>query len=603
MDENLSKQRPIMAHGVVGDMRTAALVADDGTVDFYCWPKFDSPSVFTSLLDTPAAGDFELAPELPGARRQQLYIPGTNVLQTRWIGDTAIVELTDFMPIDGEPSRLLRKVEVVSGNARIALRCQPCHDYARAQTHARLEGDRVLFEADGQPTMSLSTSHALQLEGRAAVLSVALQQGEVFYCQLGGEQGALPDEDQFESMLRETITYWRQWIRHSTYKGRWRNMVERSALALKLLTDRDSGAILAAATFGLPEHLGGERNWDYRYTWVRDASFTVYAFMRLGLTDEARHFMRWMSHRLNDKGSAEQSMHLMYSIDGNPDLHEETLDHLAGHAGSRPVRIGNDAHSQIQLDIYGELLDAVYLSNKYGEAISNHGWMRVTQIVDEVCERWNQKDIGIWEMRGEESHYLHSRLMCWVAMDRAIRLAEKRSLPAPFARWNDTRSAIYMDIYDNFWNAERGHFIQRQGSAAVDGAMLLMPLVRFVSATDPQWLATLEEIERQLVRDSMVRRYRSEDSPDGLEGEEGAFAACSFWYVECLARANRVEKAHQVFDKLLRLGNPLGLFAEEFDLQGYHLGNTPQALSHLALISAASFLDRKISDEQHLWQP
>jgi GH15 family glucan-1,4-alpha-glucosidase len=592
-----------MAHGVIGDMRTAALIADDGTVDFYCWPKFDSPSVFTSLLDTPAAGDFELAPDLPDARRQQLYIPTTNVLRTRWIDDEAIVELTDFMPIDGEPSRLMRRVEVVSGKARMRLRCRPCHDYARADTQAKMAGSAVHFEADGQPGMMLYASQPLAVEDGAATAEFDVSKGDVFYCQLGGDASRMPASAEFETLLAQTILYWRQWIRHSIYTGRWRDMVERSALALKLLTDRDSGAILAAVTFGLPEHLGGERNWDYRYTWVRDASFTVYAFMRLGLTDEAKHFMRWMGQRLNDKGPSSQSMHLMYSIEGDPNLHEQTLDHLAGHAGSQPVRIGNDAHDQIQLDIYGELLDAVYLSNKYGEAVSHHGWVRVTQIVDEVCEKWDHTDIGIWEMRGEESHYLHSRLMCWVAVDRAIRLAEKRSLPAPFAHWNDTRSAIYMDIYENFWNAERGHFVQRQGSTAVDGAMLLMPLVRFVSATDPQWLATLEEIERRLVRDCMVRRYRTDDSPDGLEGEEGAFVACSFWYVECLARANRVEKAHQVFDKLLRFSNPLGLYSEEFDLQGGHLGNTPQALSHLALISAASFLDRKLSDEQEMWQP
>lgn len=596
-------QRPISAHGVIGDMRTAALVADDGTVDFYCWPHFDSPSIFTSLLDSPKAGNFQLAPDLPDARRQQIYLPATNVLQTRWTDDEAIVEITDFMPVDGEPSRLMRKVSVVSGKAVIRLHCMPRHDYARADTTARSEDGCVLFEAGGHPTIKLQASQPLNIHDGAAELSLTLERDEALYVQLSGMDGELPEPQLFEQALEATVQYWRTWIRHSNYRGRWRNMVERSALALKLLTHRESGAILAAATFGLPEHLGGERNWDYRYTWVRDASFTVYAFMRLGLTDEAKQFMRWMAHRLDDNCHPSQTMHVMYSIEGRADLHEESLDHLAGYADSSPVRIGNDAHDQVQLDIYGELLDAVYLSNKYGEAISHHGWMRVTEIVDEVCERWNRPDIGIWEMRGEESHYLHSRLMCWVAVDRAIRLAEKRSLPAPFGRWNETRSAIYMDIYENFWNAERGHFVQRQGSTAVDGAMLLMPLVRFVSATDQQWLATLEEIERRLVRDSMVRRYLTEDSPDGLEGEEGAFVACSFWYVECLARANRIEQAHRTFDKLLRLSNPVGLYAEEFDLKGDHLGNTPQALSHLALISAASFLDRRLSEDPVLWQP
>ena len=258
----------------------------------------------------------------------------------------------------------------------------------------------------------------------------------------------------------------------------------------------------------------------------------------------------------------------------------------------------------MQLDIYGELLDAVYLTNKYGEAISHEGWQHVTQVVNHVCDIWEQADVGIWEMRGEKHHFLHSRLMCWVALDRAIRLASKRSLPAPFAQWNDTRQAIHSDIWANFFNAERGHFVQYKGGTALDGSMLLMPLVRFIGATDPAWLATLAAIEKTLVRDGMVYRYRNEDSGmDGLQGTEGAFAACSFWYVECLARAGQVEKAHQEFEQLLRYANPLGLYAEEFDCHARHLGNTPQALTHLALISAASFLDRKLDHQKTQWQP
>ena len=346
-------------------------------------------------------------------------------------------------------------------------------------------------------------------------------------------------------------------------------MVNRSALAMKLLTSRKHGAILAAATFGLPETTGGERNWDYRYTWIRDASFTVYAFMRLGFTEEANAYMRWLRGRVSDCRGQPMKLNILYGIDGRQELPEIELTHLSGHGGATPVRIGNLAYAQVQLDIFGELMDAVYLVNKYGEAISHEGWKHTVEVVDQVCETWQQEDVGIWEMRGEQHHFLHSRLMCWVALDRAIRLASKRSLPAPFARWDQTRQAIYADIWDNFWNEERGHFVQHIGGTGLDGSMLLMPLVRFVSARDPRWLATLDAIEKNLVRDGMVYRYHNDDNHiDGLPGTEGAFAACSFWYVECLARAGRVEKAHLEFEQLLRYANPLGLYAEEFDSHG-----------------------------------
>jgi len=314
--------------------------------------------------------------------------------------------------------------------------------------------------------------------------------------------------------------------------------------------------------------------------------------------------MGWLRGRDSDCHGQPMKLNILYAIDGQQELPETELPHLSGHGGAQPVRIGNGAYDQIQLDIFGELMDAVYLVNKYGDAISHEGWKHVREVVDQVCETWQTKDVGIWEMRGEQHHFLHSRLMCWVALDRAIRLASKRSLPAPFAQWDQTRQAIYADIWDNFWNEERGHFVQYKGGTALDGSMLLMPLVRFVSAKDPRWLSTLAAIEKTLVRDGMVYRYRNDDSNiDGLAGTEGAFAACSFWYVECLARAGQVEKAHLEFEQLLRYANPLGLYAEEFDSHGRHLGNTPQALTHLALISAASFLDRRLSGEKSEWQP
>jgi len=499
---------------------------------------------------------------------------------------------------------LIRRVRVVSGTATLHLRCAVRHDYARATTEASLDNASVCFNADGQPGMRLCGSHPLQIEDNAAVARFTLGQEEGAEFVLGGQDDERVGSVCTDLALAHTLKFWRGWIAQSNYRGRWREMVNRSALALKLLTSRKHGAIIAAATFGLPETPAGERNWDYRYTWIRDASFTVYAFMRLGFVDEANAYMRWLKGRVSDCCGQPTKIHILYGIDGRQELPETTLEHLSGHGGAKPVRVGNGAVDQVQLDIYGELMDAVYLVNKYGEAISHEGWKHTVEVADQVCEIWNQKDVGIWEMRGEQHHFLHSRLMCWVALDRAIRLASKRSLPAPFARWDQTRQAIYADIWSNFWNEERGHFVQHIGSTALDGSMLLMPLVRFVAATDPRWLSTLQAIQKSLVRDGMVYRYRNDDNAiDGLQGTEGAFAACSFWYVECLARAGQVEKAHLEFEQLLRYANPLGLYAEEFDSQARHLGNTPQALSHLALISAATFLDRKLSGEKTTWQP
>ncbi|MGA5587055.1 glycoside hydrolase family 15 protein [Pseudomonas siliginis] len=606
-EPKVEQQSPIGAHGIIGDMRSAALVNDKGSVDFFCWPEFDSPTIFCSLLDTPQAGIFQLAPDLPDARREQIYLPDTNVLQTRWLSEHAVVEITDLLPIGDDVDALpllMRRVRVVSGSATFNLRCAVRHDYGRADTRAEMDEKDVTFHAAGQPSIRLASDQALQIDAQAAVAQFTLKHNETAAFMLGGSDDPRFAEGAGELCMERTLKYWRGWIGQSNYRGRWREIVNRSALALKLLTSRRHGAILAAATFGLPETPGGERNWDYRYTWIRDASFTVYAFMRLGFVDEANHYMQWLRGRVSDCCGKPMKLNILYAIDGQQELPETELTHLAGHGGAQPVRIGNGAYDQVQLDIFGELMDAVYLVNKYGDAISHEGWRHVGEVVDQVCENWQSEDVGIWEMRGETHHFLHSRLMCWVALDRAIRLASKRSLPAPFARWDDTRQAIYTDIWENFWDEERGHFVQYKGGTALDGSMLLMPLVRFVSAKDPRWLSTLEAIEKTLVRDGMVYRYRNEDANiDGLSGTEGAFAACSFWYVECLARAGQVEKAHLEFEQLLRYANPLGLYAEEFDSHGRHLGNTPQALTHLALISAASFLDRKLSGEKSSWQP
>jgi GH15 family glucan-1,4-alpha-glucosidase len=376
--------------------------------------------------------------------------------------------------------------------------------------------------------------------------------------------------------------------------------VNRSALTLKLLTSRQHGSIVAAPTFGLPETIGGGRNWDYRYTWIRDSSFTLYGLMRLGYTKEAAGFMDWIMARCREL-EPDGSLQIMYGIDGRHVLREEILPHLEGYMGSGPVRIGNAAYTHLQLDIYGELMDSVYLYDKYGSPIGYDAWTNIVRLTDWVCANWRQPDEGIWEVRGGRHDFLFSRVMCWVAVDRAIRLATKRSFPAPLARWHEVRDTIYQDVFTRFWDPTRQAFMQYAGAATLDASALLLPLVRFISPTDPRWVSTLRAIERDLVSDSLVYRYRTVDGgfSDGLTGQEGTFSMCSFWYVECLSRMGDLQQARFFFEKMLGYANHLGLYGEELDAQGQHLGNFPQAFTHLALISAAYDLDRRLSVAGH----
>lgn len=594
--------RPIAEHGAIGNMRTIGLVARDGTIDFLCWPYFESPSIFAALLDPKRGGAFELEPEIDGARRLQMYKPETNVLLTRWLGASQSAEIVDLMPVPAEiegPVSLIRRVEVSRGEVNFRLRCWPRFDYAREIPSVSHDGQSVIFKANDR-IVRLSGNikfHIVKKDG-AAEATFTLKSGEKLDLIMDCNDMDIPDTAAIDATVKETVDYWRHWAGRSSYTGRWRSSVTRSALALKLLTAERYGSIAAAGTFGLPESPGGERNWDYRATWIRDASFTTYALMRLGYQDEANAFTRWITDRTD--ASRQGRLLIMYGLDGSRMEEEISLDHLSGYGGSKPVRIGNNAVDQIQLDIYGELLDSIYISNKYGEAISHQNWSGVCRVVDRVCEIWQTTDAGIWEMRSEPQEHLHSRLMCWVAVDRAIRLAEKRSLAAPFARWIEARNAISDDIWTNFWNEELGHFVRAKGGRDLDASMLMMPLVRFISATDPAWLSTLDAIARELADDSLVMRYKSQD---GLQGQEGFFAACSFWYVECLARAGRLQEAEIHMEKLLLFGNHLQLYAEEFDPRGEFLGNFPQAFTHLALISAAFYLDGALDGKFRQWRP
>ena len=598
-------------YGIIGNMQSAALVSTNGAIDFFCFPNFDSPSVFAALLDEHKGGSWRIDPQMENVRTKQLYLPDTNILLTRFLSDTGVAELTDFMPVSESlehtpyTHQIIRMVRVIRGEIRFRLLCAPRFDYARGTHSLCEEGDAICFRPEGGncPAMALHATVPLRIDKRDAVAEFTLCAGECASFAFGSitedekDRDDLLDAEAIEQQFQATTKFWRDWMHQSKYQGRWREVVNRSALALKLLTSREHGSLVAAATFGLPEEPGGARNWDYRYTWLRDSSFVMYALMRLGFTGEARDFTRWLRDRLTDglnQNAEDGPLQVIYSLDGTPVPDEASLDHLAGFRGSQPVRVGNGARTQLQLDIYGERFDAVYLSNKYGNAISYDGWRRVRQVIDWLGKNWQREDEGIWEVRNGRQHFLHSRLMCWVAFDRVIRLAEKRSLVAPLAEWYSIRDAIHEDIFDNFWSERLQSFVQVKGSETLDAATLLMPLLRFISPTDPRWLSTMAAIEKNLTEDALVYRYSN--GVDGLDGTEGSFIACSFWRIECLARQGEVDRARLLFDKMLGYANHLGLYAEELGSSGEQLGNFPQALTHLALISAATYLDRKLSN-------
>jgi GH15 family glucan-1,4-alpha-glucosidase len=601
-----NRYAPIEDYGIIGDLHTVALVGKDGSIDFLCLPSFDSPSVFAALLDAERGGRFQIAPQLDDAVHRQLYLPDTNVLLTRFLSDSGVAEVSDLMPVEdaGVAHNLVRRAKTVRGEVRFGMRCDPRFDYARATHTVEQRGDtEVLFVGRAgarELTLRLRSSVPMQVAEGAAVSQFTLgaEQSAWFVLEVvttADQPSPCTRPDYVPDAFKETVNFWRRWIARSTYKNRWRETVNRSALVLKLLTSREHGSLVAAPTFGLPETIGGGRNWDYRYSWIRDSSFTLYGLMRLGYTEEAAAFMRWMMARAEEL-EPDGSLQIMYGIDGRHDVREETLAHLEGYMGSRPVRIGNAAHAHLQLDIYGELMDSVYLYDKYGSPIGYDGWLNIVRMIDWVCQHWREKDESIWEVRSGRQEFLCSRVMCWVAIDRAIRLASKRSFPAALSRWYEVRDTIHRDIYQRFWDPARRGFVQHPGADTFDAAALLMPMVRFVAPTDPRWIATLRGIEQQLVSDSLVYRYRLGDGySDGLTGEEGTFSMCSFWYVECLSRMGDLPKARFYFEKMLGYANHLGLYGEELGPRAQHLGNFPQAFTHLALISAAFDLDRRLS--------
>jgi len=600
----------IAEHGLIGDLQSVALVCTDGTIDWFCAPRFDSPAVFASLLDREKGGFFRIHALGDDVRVKQMYFPQTAVLITRFMSASGVGEVIDFMPVADDPTvateerRILRGVRLVRGELTFRLECRPRFDFGRRPHTASRAGGWVRFD-DGLSGAALSGVHddeqVTELDDGDAVLDVTMSAGDLrlfaFHTAPEADGHGLT-VDRGQELFRQTVTFWRDWLSIGTYTGRWRESVERSAMVLKLLQYAPSGGLVAAPTAALPEQLGGVRNWDYRYTWIRDGSFSVHSLLALGYTEEAIAFSLWVADRVAEQaGEASGPLKIMYRIDGSSDLEELELEGFEGYAGSRPVNVGNGAADQLQLDIYGEALDALFVTNQY-RRIGHPGWSKLRAVLDWLVENWDQPDEGVWETRGGRKDFTYGRIMCWVAFDRAITIARERGLPAPLDVWIKARDAIYEQVFTRCWNADRQAFVQYPGTDVVDAITLLMPLVGMISPHDPMWLSTLDAIGDELVTDSLVYRYNPAASPDGLPGEEGTFSLCSFFYVIALADADRVEEAQYAFEKMLTYGNHVGLFAEEIDPAGRQLGNFPQAFTHLALIRAAIVLDAALTRQE-----
>ncbi len=598
---------PIGDHGLIGDLRTAALVSSEGVLDWFCAPRFDSPSLFAALLDHDRGGHFTITADEPGTVTRQLYLADTAVLVTRFMTEEGVGEVIDFMPLGqdeapGDRHRIIRIMRVTRGTVRFRIECRPAFDYGRALHDLALSPDTAHFTGP-QIAVFLQVGGPVRLtaDGPGVQGEAALKQGELAAAVLTvcHDPAAEPPEPLTEPGVRRaflsTYDYWHDWLRRSSYRGRWQQMVNRSAITLKLMTYAPTGAPVAAVTMGLPERIGGERNWDYRYTWVRDASLSVKALLDLGLEEEAEAFRRWLGARVQKSRTVTgEPLQIMYRVDGDPHLDEQVLDHLEGYRGSSPVRLGNGAAQQLQLDIYGEAVFALSHAADLAQLAGYDGWKTLSALLDWLARSWDRPDEGIWETRGGRRDLTYSRLMCWTAFDRGIRLATELARPADVAGWTAARDAVFHQIMERGFSTRRKGFVQYLDGDVLDASLLLMPTVGFVSPKDRRWLSTLDAIEAHLVSDSLVHRYDPLESPDGLRGDEGTFSLCTFQYVSALARAGRLDMARYAFDKMLTYANHVGLFAEEIGPTGEQLGNFPQAFTHLALISAAIALDEEL---------
>ena len=596
--------KPISDYGLISDMHSCALVSKDGSIDWCCFPRFDSAAVFSRILDRRKGGYFQVTPrEVRSVRRR--YLDATNVLETTFYTDTGIAKLTDFMPVHphlgvaepletGSRQQLVRILECTSGSVQFAVSCYPRFDYGTIFPHAVLDGPHNGFAHGGANAVSVYCSAPLEEADDGFRSEGALTVGDKLYSVVTYQSRfshavETLDEKEIELRLDETVRFWQEWSALGTYDGDYRGDVQRSALIIKALTYIPSGALVAAATTSLPETIGGPRNWDYRFTWIRDATFALYALSILGYTAEARAFKEWLEW--STVGRA-RDLQVMYGLGGERRLTELELPELEGYRRSRPVRVGNAACTQFRLDIYGEILDSAHLYRKFIGEMDQDYWEYLRRVVDFVIEHWREPDEGIWETRAGRQHFVFSKVWCWVALDRAIRLARALGLPGDVERWRSVRAEIKEDVLAKGYDAQRRAFVQAYGSKALDAANLMLPLVGFIRADDPRMRSTIECIERELTSpQGYVYRYR--DFDDGLRGDEGTFTICTFWLADNFIALGELDKARDLFDKLRGCANDLGLFSEEIDPQnGQMLGNFPQAFSHMALINTAVQLQR-----------
>jgi GH15 family glucan-1,4-alpha-glucosidase len=593
---------PISDYGLIGDMHSCALVSKDGSVDWCCFPRFDSPSVFGRLLDWQNGGFFRLAPRDVTAVSRR-YLANTNVLETSFETATGRAVLTDFMPIETKTHeehrrldprrRIIRELRCETGSVNFELVCCPRFDYGSIVPHSTLVHPRVGLSHGGRDAISLQATLDLREQDDGFAAEGRLSQGEKVGAIVAYEADQPHTvepvgDDEIAGLLDKTLAFWREWASHCTYVGVYRDDVLRSALTLKALTYTPSGAMLAAPTTSLPEVIGGVRNWDYRFSWIRDATFGLYALFILGFREEAHDFKRWLEWSTLGRAS---DLQVMYGLTGERRLTEIELTELNGYRHSRPVRIGNGAHGQFQLDVYGEILDSAHLYMKFGGKMDAEYWDYLRRVVSFVLDHWREPDDGIWESRAGREQWVFSKVMCWVALDRSIKAATTLGLPSELDRWRQARDEIRREVLEKGYNAERGAFVQGYGSKALDASVLLLPLVGFLPATDPRMRSTIEAIERELMTpDGLVYRYREVD--DGLGGDEGAFVICSYWLADNLVFLDRKDEARALFQKLRNFSNDLDLYSEEIDIHNLTmLGNFPQALPHLGLISTAVQLE------------
>jgi GH15 family glucan-1,4-alpha-glucosidase len=615
---------PIADYAFLSDCEHNALVAPDGNVEWLCLPRPDSPSVFASILDR-TAGGFRVGPadfSVPGARR---YLPGTNVVETTWMTSTGWLSVRDALligpwyhrekrsPRHRRPPRddeaeccLLRTIKCLSGTVELNLNCQPAFDYGRSTTRWDYVGEgyeQARATCDGAPLdLTLTTDMRLGFEQDRSIARTTMHEGDVAFAALSWSPDCPPPTtyDEANDRMWRTGEFWRQWIAHGEFPDHpWRIHLQRSALTLKGLSYAPTGATVAAATTSLPETPGGERNWDYRFTWIRDATFTLWGLYTLGFDWEANDFFNFIS----DAGEGAEDFQIMYGIGGERTLTEETLDHLSGYEGAQPVRVGNGAYDQAQHDVWGAVLDSVYLHTKSRDYLPERSWRLLSRAVEAAIEHWDKPDRGIWEVRGEPKHFVSSKVMCWVALDRGSRLAAMRGDSERAGQWAETAADIKADVLEHGID-ERGVFTQHYDTDVLDASSLLMPLVRFLPASDERIRKTVLAIADELTVDGHVLRYAVEATDDGLSGEEGTFTICSFWLVSALVEIGELDRARELCEKLLGYASPLLLYAEEIDPQtGRHLGNFPQAFTHLALINAVTHVIRAEQRQRGGFQP